>query len=200
MNGLVHLSSSFNADHGVVTCLGGALPNRIGLGRRRNAVLVRNLLLLPRQSDKLFDGDWRRAGRLENWQGDQNELIRGVNGRCGKNLIDVACVKNCFAENDQPEPKGSCIQKKQCLDPRPERGVGPGAVFLCPLVGVLQAALCSASFFFAGRTHFLKSNSPSPNSIYCDLPEIPCHRSGLTVAWICKRTKPSWFKTEPTPG
>src|SRR5262249_50019689 len=51
-------------------------------------------------------------------------------------------------------PEGS----KQCLDPRPVRGGGPGAVRSCPLAGAPGAASCSALRFLGS----LRSANPIP--------------------------------------
>src|SRR5205809_304833 len=48
----------------------------------------------------------------------------------GDNLIDARASSYCFQENYDPEPQGSCIQKKQCLDRAPARERRPGAVLL----------------------------------------------------------------------
>ena len=59
----------------------------------------------------------------------------------------TCCVcKNCFPKYRQPGLR-LLYSAKAALDPRPARGVGPGAVLICPLAGACGAASCSASRF-----------------------------------------------------
>ena len=136
--------------------------------------------------DKLSDGDWRRASRPENWQGDQTRLIRGVNGRCGKNSIDVACVKNCFAENDQPEPQGSCIQKKQCLDHAPKGASGQVLFFCAPWSGFCKRP-CVRRPFFEPTTLPQIISDKQLDARKLDFLRKSCHCFRLAVAWMGKK-------------
>jgi hypothetical protein len=65
-------------------------------------------------------------------------------------LIDTVRVSSyCFQKNCNPEPKGSCIQRKRCLDPRPVVGRWRGAVLMCPVAGALGGCLG-----FSAPSHF----------------------------------------------
>jgi hypothetical protein len=60
---------------------------------------------------------------------------------------DARASGNCFQENCNPEPQGSCIQEGQYLDRAPERERRPGAVFLALLQGLLERPWFGAPVF-----------------------------------------------------
>ena len=67
----------------------------------------------------------------------------------------------CFHRTANLSREAHEIQE-QCLGPRPERGVGPGAVLYCPLAGACGAASCSALRFFAIVNYFPHISETAP--------------------------------------
>ena len=67
-----------------------------------------------------------------------------------KRLMTIRTLReqrDCFSENDEPEPQGSC-SVDAVLVPRPARGAGQ-VLFYTPLRRGSESTLGSASFLFA---------------------------------------------------
>ncbi len=65
----------------------------------------------------------------------------------GDNLIDARASSYCFWENYDPEPQGSCIQKRQCLDRAPKGALGR-VLFFWPCRRGSRSGLGLALLFF----------------------------------------------------
>lgn len=68
-------------------------------------------------------------------------------------------TSNCFLQNRQPEPQGSCNQRSSVV-PRPARGVGR-TLFVGPLAGVQERLRFDALFLLASSRRLFAQSLPS---------------------------------------